>query len=174
MQPSCKPGSCLGLVFLSLFLTGLGCSKEAIKLSEDSQKIRTILTFVDRLSQAYQAKDQAGLLALISPDSQEMLSSLPPLLTRDFQSFDRIELKSTVDRIEINKEKVTVVLQWDGQWQNVTTQRLYKEEGITILRLKESPTLRLVSLEGDLFFGASTRSSQIPPTSRNPGSRPNP
>jgi len=173
MQPSSKPACYLGLFLLPLFLTLAGCSKEAIKPSEDSLKIRTILAFVDRLKQSYEAKDQAGLLALISPDSK-MLSSLPPLLARDFQSFDRIRLTPTVDRIEIGKEMVTVVLNWDGQWQNGATQLIYKEKGTTILKLKESPAVRLVELSGDPLFGAGTRSSQTFPASRNSGSHPNP
>lgn len=173
MRPSVKPACYLGLLLLALFLTLAGCSKEAIKPSEDSQKIRTILAFVDRLKQTYEAKDQAGLLALVSTDST-MLSSLPPLLARDFQSFDRIKLTLTVDRIEIGKGKVTVVLNWDGQWQNGATQLIYKEKGITILKLKESPAIRLVELSGDPLFGAGARSSQTSPASRNSGSRPNP
>lgn len=173
MQPSSKPACYLGFLFLPLFLTLAGCSKVAIKPSEDSLKIRMILDFVVRLKQTYEAKDQAGLLALISPDSS-MFSSLPPLLARDFQSFDRIKLTPTVDRIEIDKGTVTVVLNWDGQWQNGATQLIYKEKGTTILKLKESPAIRLVELSGDPLFGAGTRSSQTSPASLNSGSRPNP
>ena len=79
-----------------------------------------------------------------------------------------------VDRIEIDKGKVTVVLNWDGQWQNGTTQLIYKEKGTTILKLKESPAIRLMELSGDPLFGAGTRSSQTSPASRNSNSRPNP
>jgi hypothetical protein len=173
MQSFVKPVCYLVLFLLPIFLTLVGCSKEAIKPSEDDLKIRAVLTFVDRLKQSYEAKDQAGLLALISPDST-MLSSLPPILVRDFQSFDRIRLTPTVDRIEIDKGKMTVVLNWDGQWQNGTTQLIYKEKGTTILKLKESPAIRLMELSGDPLFGAGTRSSQTSPASRNPNSRPNP
>jgi len=171
MLPSWKAGRSLGFLVLPLLLSGLGCSKEAIKPSEDSLKIRRVVAFVDRLTQTYQAKDQAGFLAMVSTDSSELLSSLSPLLTRDFQSFDEIELKSVVDRIELDKDKVTVVLNWDGKWHDRTRQQLYKEKGVTILRLSESPALRLVSLEGDPLFGVSIRHPQIPavpPTSGNP------
>ena len=128
---------------------------------------------MDRLKQTYEAKDQPGLLALISPDSA-LISSLPPILVRDFQSFDQIKLTPTVDRIEMGKEKVTVVLNWDGQWQNGTGQLVYKEKGTTILKLQKSPAIRLLELSGDPLFGAGSRSSQTSPASRNSSNRLNP
>jgi hypothetical protein len=67
MLSSVKPVCCPGLLLLILFLTFTGCSKEALKPSEDSIQIRSILAYVDRLKQTYEAKDQPGLLALISP-----------------------------------------------------------------------------------------------------------
>jgi hypothetical protein len=174
MQPPSKLGYRLELLLLSMLLAGVGCSKAAIKPSEDSLKIRAILVYVDRLRQTYQARDEAGLLDLISADSKELSSSLPPLVARDFQSFDRIELKFTVDRIELSKGKVTVVLNWHGQWQNSTTRSLYKDAGTTILSLTESPVIRLAELSGDPLFGAAARIAKTPPLSRNPVSQPNP
>jgi len=158
MLSSVKAACCPGLILL-VFLISAGCSKKAVKPSEDSIKIKNVLVFVNHLKQSYEAKDQAGLLALVSPDSA-LNSSLPPVLARDFQSFDRISLSPTVDRIEMGKEKITVVLNWDGQWQNGTSQPVYKEKGTTILKLKESPDIRLVELSGDPHFGAGGRSDQ--------------
>ena len=174
MQPSSRLAWYLEFLLLPpLFLTLAGCAKEAVKPSEDSLKIRAVLAFVDHLIQAYEARDQTGLLALISPDST-MLSSLPPILIRDFQSFDQIKLTPTVDRIEMDKGKATVVLNWDGQWQNKTTQLIYKEKGTTTLKLKESPAVQLVELLGDPLFGAAARNSQAPPASHNSGGLINP
>jgi len=174
MHLSSRPAWHLGFFLLpSLFLTLACSSKAAVKPSEDSLKIRTVLAFVDRLRQVYESKDQAGLLALISPDST-LVSSLPPMLARDFRSFDRISLSTTVDRIEMDKDKVTIVINWDGQWQNGPTHLTYKEKGTTILKAKESPAIRLVELSGDPLFGAGARSSPISLEPRNSGGRPNP
>jgi hypothetical protein len=172
MLSSVKSACCPGLFLLILFLIFAGCSKEVVKPSEDTIKIKNVLAFVNRLKQSYEEKNQPGLLALISPDSA-LISSLPPILTRDFQSFDRISLTPTVDRIEMGKEKVTVVLNWDGQWRNGTSP-IYKEKGTTILELKESPGIRLMELSGDPLFGAGSRKSQSSPASRNPSNLLNP
>jgi hypothetical protein len=74
----------------------------------------------------------------------------------------------------MDKGKVTVVLNWDGQWQNGATQLTYKEKGTTILKAKESPAIRLVELSGDPLFGAGTRSSPTSLETPNSSSRPNP
>jgi hypothetical protein len=173
MLSSVKPACCFGLLLLIFFPSFTGCSKEAVKPSEDDIQIKAVLAFVNRLKQTYEAKDQPGLMALISPDSA-LISSLPPILVRDFQSFDRIKLTPTVDRIEMGKENVTVVLNWDGQWQNGTGQPIYKEKGTTILNLKKSPAIRLAEFSGDYLFGAGSRSSRTSPSSRNPSNRLNP
>ena len=172
MLRSVKLIRCSGLALL-FFMVLAGCSKEKVKPSEDDIKIRAIIAFVDRLKQSYEAKDSSGLLALISPDSA-LASSLPPILARDFQSFDRIKLTPAVDRIEVGKEKTAVILNWNGQWQNGTGRPAYKEKGTTVLKLIESPAIRLTDLSGDPLFGAAARNSQTPPVSPSPNIRLNP
>ena len=164
MSSSTKPGCVSGFLLLLFFLTLSGCSKEAVKPSEDNVKIRAVLAFVNRLKQTYEAKDQSGLLSLVSSDSA-LASSLPQVLARDFQSFDQIKLAPTVDRIELGKGKMTVVINWDGQWQNGNNQPVYKEKGTTILNLKDSPAIQLVDLSGDPLFGAAARVAQTAPAS---------
>jgi hypothetical protein len=173
MLSSVKPVYRPVLLVSLLLLSFAGCSKEAVKPSEDNVKIRAVLSFVNRLKQTYEAKDQSGLLALVSPDSA-LAASLPATLVRDFQSFDRINFTPSVDRIEMAKDKTTVVLNWDGQWQNGTNQPAYKEKGTTILKLKESPAILLLELSGDPLFGAANRRSQTSPGSPQPSNRLNP
>ncbi len=144
-----------GCLLFSLFvgwslLSIAGCSKGQVKLTETEQQIRRIDSFLSGLEEVYGKKDLSTLKSYFSPKFQKQHPEVFKSVQEVFEKADQIQMDLTVDLIQIDKEKVKVLLHWNVNSQAV--QGTLQNRGNTTLQLTEDAALQIVALEGDNPF----------------------
>lgn len=124
-----------------------GCSKGQVKLTETEQQIHKIDAFLSDLEVVYGKKDLSTLKPFFSPKFQEEHPEIFKTVQGVFEGADQIQLDMTVDLIQLDGQKVKVLLHWDVNSQSA--QGALQHRGNTTLQLMEEATLQIVALEGD-------------------------
>jgi len=127
-----------------------GCSKGQVKLTETDQQISRIDSFLIGLEEVYGKKDLSALKSYFSPKFQEEHPETFKAVQEVFEKADQLQMDLTVDLIQIDGEKVKVLLHWNVNSQS--PQGTFQNRGNTTLQLKEDTALQIVALEGDNPF----------------------
>ena len=129
-----------------------GCSKGQVKLTETEQQIQKIDAFLSGLEEVYGKKDLATLKSYFSPRFQEQHPELFQTLQKTFEGTDQVQMDLTVDLIQIEEQKVKVLLHWDASSQSA--QGTLQQRGNTTLQLMEQESLQITALDGDNPFSS--------------------
>jgi hypothetical protein len=138
----------IGWVLLSL----TACSKGQVKLTETEEQIQKIDTFLSGLEEVYGKKDLATMKSYFSPQFQEQHPELFQALQKTFEGTDQVQMDLTIDLIQIEGQKVKVLLHWDATSQSV--QGILQQRGNTTLQLMEQGNLQIIALDGDNPFSS--------------------
>jgi hypothetical protein len=144
---------CVGWGLLSI----AGCSKGQVKLTETEQQIGRVDSFLSGLEEVYGKKDLSTLKSYFSPKFQEQHPEVFTAVQEVFEKVDQIQMDLTVDLIQINKEKVKVLLHWNVNSQSA--QGILQNRGNTTLQLTEDTALQIVAVEGDNLFTLTVAST---------------
>lgn len=96
------------LVVSFLFIWG-ACSKEVKQPSEDSLLALEALALIDSIKSAYVRKDLDSLRKFTTEEGFDALR-------KDIKDFESAELSFTPKRVEIDGERLSVNLMWEGKW----------------------------------------------------------
>jgi hypothetical protein len=121
-----------------------------VQLTDTEQQIRRIDSFLSGLEEIYEKKDLPALRPYFSPEFQEEHPEIFNVIQEVFGKADQIQMDLTVDLIQIDKEKVKVLLHWNTSSQSA--QGTLQNHGNTTLQLIEEGALQILALEGDNPF----------------------
>jgi hypothetical protein len=142
---------CVLLVFVS------GCKSKPPQYPEDHARFERIVAAIDHLRDAYREKDANALRELMLP--LDGLERLQRTMKNDFETYAKIHLEFTIERIAINSGRATVNVRWEGEW-NRPGQVVGKlEQGHGVLIWSGKQVILLADIDGDLPFGMAARES---------------
>jgi hypothetical protein len=131
------------------------CSKKEIRYPADHLRYQNIDAAVESLRKAYAEKDRSTLHKLILPVAA--LDRTGVDIERDFEQFEEITLDLSIERIVIEGDTIHVFVHWQGNWKRRPEDPGIRERGHGVLRWVGMQSIMLRGIEGDLFFGMSTR-----------------
>jgi len=132
------------IVMLALWFNA-GCGKDAVKPSEDSILAQGALRSLERMREAYEAKDLDALKALAEP-----ALILGPDERLDF---DTVSLSFSTPRIiKITGDHVTVSVNWQGEWEQNGVTKKDRGSGSFIF---QKDSMRLIQVDGDNPFAGA-------------------
>jgi hypothetical protein len=133
-----------------LALSITGCSKGQIKMTEEEQQIQKIDAFLLSLEEVYGKKDLESLKSYFSPQFWDQHPELFQAVQKIFEEEDQVQMDLTTDLIQIDGQKVKVLLHWDVNFQSA--QGTLQHRGNAMLQLIEQEPLQISALEGDNPF----------------------
>lgn len=131
------------------------CSKKDIRYPADHLRYQKIDAAVEALRKAYAEKDRSAIHKLVLPVAA--LDRTGVEIERDFDQFEEITLDVTIERIVIEGDVIQVFVHWQGSWKRRPEDPGIRERGHGVLRWVGMQSIMLRGIEGDLFFGMSTR-----------------
>ncbi len=133
----------------------LGCAKGQVKVSETQEQIQKIYALLSDLQTSYAKKDLTTLRSLFAPTFQEQQPDLFPQIQKALEEADQLHLDLTIDVIQIDREKITVLLHWDHHIRSGGN--TFQSRGNTTLQLQKGEALQVVAIEGDNPFVPASR-----------------
>ncbi|MBI5197003.1 MAG: hypothetical protein HZA19_00150 [Nitrospirae bacterium] len=130
-------------------LLGTGCASLQ-PLSEDAQKTREIMSWINSLSQTYAQKDRSGFFSLFALDDPSAFDVVKSRVEEDFANAASIQMVMNVDRIVYEEGTVSISLFWDGRWEGPKDRTPILRHGDGVLTLSETHPLRIVRTAGHL------------------------
>ncbi len=130
------------LLAILLIVLSLGCSKDAVKPSEDSLITTEALAAIDSIKAAYEKKSETDLL-------NRMDSSLAASVIKNLY-FERADLHLTPRLVTLTDTSVNVNLNWQGTW-HFANDKEVKVSGVGNLVFHKE-TMKLISVDGDNPF----------------------
>ncbi len=132
--------TCLLVVLLAVL--SLGCSKDAVKPSEDSLITTNALAVIEAIKEAYVNKSEANI-------HTHMGSSLASSVIKNLY-FEQAVLRLTPRLVKLTDTSVNVNLNWQGTWQFANDKEV-KISGVGNL-IFHRETMELTSVDGDNPF----------------------
>ncbi len=130
------------VIFILLVLTAAGCSKENVKPSADSLLTTSAFNSINKIKEAYEAKNRDELQSLSSDEAAgAILKNL---------FFDKAELSFTPRLVRITASSVIVNLNWQGTWWTVKDRKIENRGVVNLVLDKE--TMKLIQIDGDNPF----------------------
>jgi len=130
------------LFLMSLFL--FSCESEQVKPpSEDSEIARQAFKVIDSIRELYVRKDFDAMAEFFTKESYMEFK-------RALRLWDSAELIFTPRLVEIENDKVTLNVSWQGKW--IFIGRTYSERGMAIFELEGSPLKVTGILSGSPFI----------------------
>ena len=146
-----------GVILCALVLFLSGCKSKPPQYPEDHARFERIVAAIDHLRNAYQDKDADALRELMLP--LEGLGRLQRTIKIDFETYDKIHLDFTIERMTINGGRATVNVRWEGEWQRQGQFVGKTEQGHGVLIWSGKQVILLADIDGDLPFGMAARES---------------
>ncbi len=132
----------ISILITLLFVLTLGCSKDAVKPSEDSLTAIEAISVIDAIKEAYENKREADL-------NNRMSSVLAGSVIKNLY-FKSVELRLTPRMVKLTDESVKVNLNWQGTWQFGNDKEV-KISGVGDLVFNKE-TMILTNVDGDNPF----------------------
>lgn len=132
------------VLLLIAFLMLFACGTEQVKPpSEDSELALQAFALTESLRDLYTKKDFDSMAELFTADSyREFKAGLRP--------FESVELKFTPRLVEIENDRITLNVSWQGMW--LFMGRTISERGMMVLELEGRPLKITRILRGSPFI----------------------
>ncbi len=125
-----------------IILVAAGCSSENVKPSPDSLLTTAAFSRIEKIKDAYEAKDSDALQNSVSAETAgSILKNL---------FFEKAELSFTPRLVRIGASSVTVNVNWRGTWWTDGDGKL-EDRGVADFVL-DKETMKLLRIEGDNPF----------------------
>ena len=132
---------------------GAGCSKKEMrKPSDESVRATKALGALQEMDRAYAARDMAGVLKHVSPALAGGYSEFESSIRKDMESYPRVSLDMSVERVEDAGDEVSVVFHWFGRWYDASGREV-EGRGNTVFVFRASGEMTLVRIVGDTPYG---------------------
>lgn len=152
-QKACAAFSFLLLAFCLLSITIIsGCAGKSI-LSDDAVKIRNTVDIIYQLKELYEQHDE-GMLSLFSTDYLSE-SGMKDAISQDMKRFSIISLNIFIDRIEVDKDLVSVSVHWSAS--RGDGEKTFKDGGSSVIIIQSGDGLKVVGIKGNSPFGISNK-----------------
>jgi hypothetical protein len=142
-------GIICSLVFL---LAGCGGGK-VVKPSEDSVKAADALKVFNSMRASYEARDMAGVLKHLSQEFKGGYSEFQTSVRKDIETYPKVSLDATVERVELEGDMVKVVFHWFGKWSNKNGQEHEGRGNSVFVFSAAGSAMSLDNIIGDSPFG---------------------
>lgn len=135
-----------------LMLAGCG-GKEAVKPTAENVKANKALGVLAEMKKAYVGRDMYGVLNLVSPSLEGGgYAEFSGQVRKDIETYKKADLDMTIDRVEINGERVGVVFHWSGKWHDASG-NMAEGRGNSVFTFLDGEKMALVAITGDSPFG---------------------
>ena len=143
----------LGII-CSLFFLLAGCGgSKVVKPSEDSVKAAEAIKVFDAMKASYEARDMAGVLKPLSQDFKGGYSEFQTSVRKDIETYPKVSLDTTVERVELEGDMVKLVFHWFGKWSGKDGQE-HEGRGNSVFVFRAAGSaMSLDNIIGDSPFG---------------------
>jgi hypothetical protein len=144
----------LGIFFSLVVILASGCGgKKVVKPSDESVKAAEALKVLNAMQASYEARDMAGVLKPLSQDFMGGYSEFQASVRKDIETYPKVSLDTTVERVELEGDLVKVVFHWFGKWTNKDGQA-HEGRGNSIFVFNAAGSaMSLDNIIGDSPFG---------------------
>ena len=146
-----KPAFKLLILAVIVLLAAAGCSKPAVKPSDEVAAADKALTAFEGMKKAYVSRDARGVTDPVSPDFKGGAAEFSGRIRKDMDAFDKVELDVAVERVEEAEDAVKVVFHWRGTWRDRTGLASFGR-GNCVFVFKEAGAMQLYDIVGDSPF----------------------
>ncbi|MFQ5781258.1 MAG: nuclear transport factor 2 family protein, partial [Nitrospiria bacterium] len=101
-------------LLLTLFLIE-GCATDPRKPSPVSIQVTRLEEALLEVTGAYEQKDEERFFSKLDP-SFHPLTRFKSQVVRDFNTFSRVDIQMTIERIQIAQESLLATVRWKGSW----------------------------------------------------------
>lgn len=142
----------LSVSFLAITTIISGCAGKTI-LTDDAVRIRNTVDIIYQLKGLYEQHDE-GMLSLFSTDYLSE-SGLKDSIVKDMKRFNAISLNIFIDRMEVDKDIVSVSVHWNVSMGD--GEKTFKDGGSSVIIIQSGDGLKVVGIKGDSPFGISNK-----------------
>jgi len=137
----------------AVFMLALaGCGKDAVKPSAENLMANKALGILADMKKAYDARDMYGVLNNVSPALAGGYAEFSGRVRKDTETFPKADLDLTIDRVEVDGTKASVVFHWFGKWTDAAG-KTTEGRGNSVFTFQDAEKMTLVSITGDSPFG---------------------
>ena len=143
------------LLCLAVATSGCQFFSSEKKVSGDHERFERIVQAVETLRSAYEQHKLATIQKLTLP--LKGFQQFEVQIQRDFDTYPTIALNVTIERIHIQKDRISVSVHWEGTWQRSPQEPPVTDRGHGVWVWSGTKDILLASIEGATPFGKAGR-----------------
>ncbi|MFQ5454750.1 MAG: hypothetical protein ACE5EA_00935 [Nitrospirota bacterium] len=141
------------LFLFFIFLLLLGCATDESMLVKGSVRVKRIDEIINGLEKAYNKRDINTFFSFFSSDYDDY-DRLKDIF-KALEIYDEIRLELFVDRILINREKISVSIYWEKKLVTAKERHIDRKSGNSLLELRviNDGEIKVKRIKGEYPFG---------------------
>lgn len=156
-EPMVRRRLSLFSLLLVLVVAAAGCQffSSDKKVSADHARFERIVQAVEALRVAYETHNLDVIRKLTLP--LKGFQQFEVQIQRDFDTYPTIALNVTIERIQIQRDRIKVNVRWEGAWQRSPQDTPVTDQGHGVWVWSGTKDILLASVEGATPFGKAGR-----------------
>lgn len=148
------------LLLVSLVFLCAACASDPKKLSPVVTQVDRIQKVLNRISDAYQARDAQAVFSNLDPAAKH-LASVREAILQDFEQFPEATLSFVIKRVETEEASALTVLRWRVVLKKTSSAEVLENAGEAVFSWVNSDDPKLTEIRGGSPFGALARVERV-------------